>query len=116
MGGVRGDVIALTFMQTTIMEMGEPPGEQGDASSAWVASCQYTGRIVTISNAKIFDEPVYNYSRDFPYIWREMRVPIPCNSDHKVAEKTILDSVQSHTTKLQEPGEDALKAWSAAIR
>lgn len=31
MGGVRGDVIALGFMQTSIMEMGEPPGEQGDA-------------------------------------------------------------------------------------
>ncbi|MFO1431682.1 MAG: mechanosensitive ion channel [Candidatus Competibacteraceae bacterium] len=24
MGGVRGDVIALSFMQTTIMEMGQP--------------------------------------------------------------------------------------------
>ncbi len=25
MGGVRGDMIALDFMQTTIMEMGQPP-------------------------------------------------------------------------------------------
>jgi small-conductance mechanosensitive channel len=24
-----------------------------------------TGRVVTVSNARIFDEPVYNYSRDF---------------------------------------------------
>ena len=29
MGGVRGDVIALTFTQTKIMEMGEPPAVQG---------------------------------------------------------------------------------------
>jgi small-conductance mechanosensitive channel len=31
MGGVRGDVIALDFMQTTVLEIGETPGEQGDA-------------------------------------------------------------------------------------
>lgn|GEM_PF-3872553 len=28
-GGVRGDVIALNFIQTVIMEMGEPPSVQG---------------------------------------------------------------------------------------
>ena len=28
MGGVRGDVISLGFIQTTIMEMGEPPNVQ----------------------------------------------------------------------------------------
>jgi small-conductance mechanosensitive channel len=28
MGGVRGDVIALGFIQTTIMEMGQPPPVQ----------------------------------------------------------------------------------------
>ncbi len=32
----------------------------------WVASRQYTGRIVTVSNDKLFDTPVYNYTRDFP--------------------------------------------------
>src|SRR5215469_12825604 len=41
MGGVRGDVIALGFMQTTIMEMGEPPSEHS-APSMWVAGRQYT--------------------------------------------------------------------------
>ena len=76
MGGVRGDVIALGFTQTTIMEMGQPPSEQSDAPSMWVAGRQYTGRIVTITNDKIFDNPVYNYTREFPYIWEEMRVPI----------------------------------------
>ena len=54
MGGVRGDVIAVSFMQTTIMEMGQPPGEQADAPSLWVAGRQYTGRIVTITNDKVF--------------------------------------------------------------
>lgn len=29
MGGVRGDVLRLGFIQTTIMEMGQPPSVQG---------------------------------------------------------------------------------------
>ena len=72
MGGVRGDVIALGFIQTTIMEMGQPPPVQSADPAMWVRSRQYTGRVVTVTNAKIFDEPVYNYTRDFPYIWEEM--------------------------------------------
>src|SRR3954451_16156908 len=83
MGGVRGDVIALGFMQTTIMEMGQPPAEQPDAPSMWVHARQYTARVVTITNDKIFEEPVYNYSSEFPYIWEEMRVPISYNVDRR---------------------------------
>lgn len=36
MGGVRGDVIALTFTQTKIMEMGQPPAVQGADPAMWV--------------------------------------------------------------------------------
>src|SRR5205807_6397666 len=72
MGGVRGDVIALGFMQTTIMEMGQPPSVQSADPAMWVKSRQFTGRLVTVTNSKIFDEPVYNYTRDFPFIWEEM--------------------------------------------
>jgi small-conductance mechanosensitive channel len=108
MGGVRGDVIALGFMQTTIMEMGQPPGEQQDAPSMWVAARQYTGRIVTVTNDKIFDTPVYNYTSRFPYIWEEMRLPVPYNADRKRAEQIILDAARRHTERMAELGEDAL--------
>src|SRR5205809_23593 len=69
MGGVRGDVIDLSFMQTRIMEMGQSLKEQGDAPSMWIRSRQFTGRIVTVTNDKVFDDAVYNYTHDFPYIW-----------------------------------------------
>jgi small-conductance mechanosensitive channel len=109
MGGVRGDVIALDLVQTTIMEMGQPPGEQGDAPSMWVRARQYTGRIVTITNDKIFDEPVYNYSREFPYLWDEMQIPISYNSDRRKAEEILLDVARKHTVKIEELSEAALK-------
>ena len=47
----------------------------------WVSSRQFTGRIVTVSNSKIFAEPVFNYTRDFPFIWEEMAIPITYNAD-----------------------------------
>ena len=108
MGGVRGDVMALDFMQTTIMEMGQPPGEQADAPSLWVAARQYTGRIVTITNDKIFDQPVYNYSREFPYIWEEMHIPIPYGGDRVAAERILLDVARRHTSRIADIGEEAL--------
>ena len=99
MGGVRGDVMALSFMQTTILEMGEPASvttASGGPSSTWIHSRQYTGRVVTVSNAKIFDEPVYNYSREFPYLWEELALSIRYGDDRGKAEQILLDAARKH--------------------
>ncbi len=108
MGGVRGDVIALGFMQTTIMEMGQPPPVQGADPAMWVLSRQYTGRVVTVSNARIFEEPVYNYTREFPYLWDEMTLPISYRSDRNVAERILLDAAQRQTVSIASLSRDAL--------
>jgi small-conductance mechanosensitive channel len=97
MGGVRGDVIALGFIQTTIMEMGQPPAVQNADPAMWVRARQYTGRVVTVTNDKIFTEPVYNYSRDFPYIWEEMVLPISYTADRRRAEQVMLEVAERHT-------------------
>lgn len=113
MGGVRGDVIALDFTQTTIMEMGQPPPVQGANPAMWVQSREYTGRVVTVSNAKIFDEPVFNYSRDFPYLWEELVLPITYASDRDRdrdrAERILLESAERHTVPISGLSEEALQ-------
>jgi small-conductance mechanosensitive channel len=109
MGGVRGDVIALGFTQTTILEMGQPPPVQNDEPAMWVYSRQYTGRVVTVSNAKIFEEPVYNYTRDFPYLWEEMSVPIPYSADRTCAERILLATAERHTVSLHDLSQTALQ-------
>jgi len=109
MGGVRGDVIALGFIQTTVMEMGQPSAVQNADPAMWVRGRQYTGRIVTITNDKICDEPVYNYSREFPFIWEEMAIPIPYQADRKRAEEILLEVARSHTIKLTELSEEAIR-------
>ena len=108
MGGVRGDVIALNFIQTVIMEMGEPPSVQGSDPGQWVQSRQYSGRIVTVTNSKIFDEPVYNYTRDFPYIWEEIHIPISYKDDRYVAEQILLAAAEKETVRISDMAEDTL--------
>ena len=96
MGGVRGDVMRLGFIQTTIMEMGQPPGVQTADPAVWVRSRQFTGRIVTVTNSKIFAEPVFNYTRDFPFIWEEMVIPITYQADRAKVEAIMLDATRRH--------------------
>jgi small-conductance mechanosensitive channel len=109
MGGVRGDVIALGLMQTTIMEMGQPPGVNEQADPAmWVKARQYTGRIVTVTNDKIFETPVFNYSKEFPYLWEEMWIPVSFTADRARAETILLDAAKKHTVDVGKLSEEAL--------
>ena len=108
MGGVRGDVIALGFLQTRIMEMGQPSevNEQEDPGM-WVGARQFTGRIVTVTNDKIFDEAVYNFTREFPFIWEEIHLPIPYRADRAAAERILLESVREATNRFSNDSEAA---------
>jgi small-conductance mechanosensitive channel len=100
-GGVRGEVIALDFFQTTVLEMGQPPSVSSQTDPAmWVMARQYTGRIVTITNGAIFDEPVYNYSRDFPFLWEEIHVGVGYADKYEVAEQILLEAARDHTTDI----------------
>jgi small-conductance mechanosensitive channel len=56
LGGIKGDVIDIGILRTTIMQIGE-----------WVSSDQYNGRIVRVANSFVFKEPVFNYSAEFPF-------------------------------------------------
>jgi small-conductance mechanosensitive channel len=110
MGGVRGDVIKLGFIKTTIMEMGQPPSVQTADPAQWVKSRQYTGRVVTVTNDKVFDEAVYNYTRDFPYLWEEMSLPIAYRDDRERAEQILLEAARRHTVALDQMPAEALDA------
>lgn len=78
LGGIKGDVIDVGVLRTTVMEMGE-----------WVKGDLYTGRIVRIANSFVFKEPVFNYSGDFPFVWDEIVVPVKYGSDYKEAREII---------------------------
>jgi small-conductance mechanosensitive channel len=78
LGGIKGDVIDIGILRTTIMQIGE-----------WVEGDQYNGRIVRVANSFVFKEPVFNYSAEFPFLWDELMVPIKYGSDYKAARALI---------------------------
>ena len=116
MGGVRGDVMRLGFIQTTIMEMGQPPSVQGADPAMWVKSRQFTGRIVTVTNSKIFAEPVFNYTRDFPFIWEEMAIPITYEADDAKAEAILLAAAKAHAVDSNAMAADAKAGLKDPVR
>jgi small-conductance mechanosensitive channel len=77
--GIKGDVIDVDSIYTTMMEIGQ-----------WVSSDNYSGRIVKLSNAFVFKGPIYNYSQDFPFIWDEFNLPIRYGSDIELAKSIII--------------------------
>jgi small-conductance mechanosensitive channel len=115
MGNVCGDVVALGFMQTTIMEMEQPPPVSADPDM-WVESRQFTGRIVTISNSEIFEKPVYNYSREFPYIWDEIKIPTTDEADRARAESILLSAVNRHALNREKLGEGPVEQLHTKYR
>jgi len=108
MGGVRGDVIGLTFMQTRIMEMGQSPREKDDKDS-WVYSRQFTGRIVTVTNDKVFDCPVYNYTHEFAYLWDEMSFPVHFHQHFQNAERIMLKAANEQAKTAKVLGKEEIK-------
>ncbi len=81
LGGIKGDVMDIGILRTTIMETGQ-----------WVDGDLYNGRIVFIANSFVFKEPVFNYSGDFPFLWDEIKIPIQFGSNYEMV-KEILEKV-----------------------
>ncbi len=102
LGGIKGDVIDVAILRTTLMEIGE-----------WVKGDQYSGRIVRIANSFVFKEPVFNYSGDFPFLWDEIAVPIKYGSDHRLARQILQDVVDE---EIGEYSRKATESWEAMVK
>ena len=71
--GVRGDVIDITPLRTKILETGvtdPPPTGVPATTDQWVHARQPTGRLVVVSNKATFDQPVFNYSSLWEFVWQ----------------------------------------------
>jgi small-conductance mechanosensitive channel len=99
--GIKGDVIDVDSVYTTIMEIGQ-----------WVTSDNYSGRIVRLSNAFVFKGPVYNYSQDFPFIWDEFTIPIHYGSDIELAKEII---IKVASEKLSEYALNSKSKWKDVV-
>lgn len=85
-GNVVGDVLDISLLRTTVMEIGE-----------WVKADQYTGRIVSLANRVVFADPVFNYTQHSRYLWDEIMIPVTYDTNWRRAIEIILAKGQELT-------------------
>lgn len=101
-GGIKGDVIDVGILRTTIMEIG-----------GWVDGDLYNGRIVRIANSFVFKEPVYNYSADFPFLWDEIKVPVRFGSNYERARVMLYEAADEVVGTYSKEAE---KNWDQMVK
>jgi len=97
-GDVVGDVMDITLLRTTLMEIGE-----------WVKADQYTGRIVSVANRTVFAAPVFNYTQRFPYLWDEITIPVTYESNWRGAGDLMLEHGRQYSSSLLAEAEADLR-------
>jgi small-conductance mechanosensitive channel len=78
-GDIRGDVIDIGLLRTTLMETGN-----------WVSKDLYNGRIARIPNSTVLKGSVFNYSQGFRFIWDEIKVVLTGTSDSQFVRAMLL--------------------------
>jgi small-conductance mechanosensitive channel len=76
---IKGDVIDISILRTTLMEMGN-----------WVNRDLHNGRLARIPNSIVLKGQVFNYSQGFPFVWDEVRIQLSSSSDHDLARELLL--------------------------
>lgn len=105
LGGIKGDVMDIGILRTTLMEIGQ-----------WVDGDLYNGRIVLIANSFVFKEPVFNYSGDFPFLWDEIKIPIQYGSDYERTRQILLRIGREVAGDLTAPSREKWEALRGEFR
>jgi len=85
MGDATGDVIDVTYLDTTLWEVGGP----------YISTDHPSGRIVKFPNANVLTSAVYNYSWPvFPYIWNEIGFQVAYNSDFAFVAQVMREAAE----------------------
>ena len=96
-----GDVVNIGIFYTTLLETNE-----------WVNGDQATGRLSIIPNSLVLSGIVNNYTRDHPYIWDEISIPITYDSDWKEALQIIERVIDTETKEITTKSETSVSKLS----
>ena len=84
--GLKGDVVNINKTGFDLLEIGDRVnGEQS------------TGRIVHVPNSIVFTYPVKNYVKAFKYIWDEIKINIPLDSDVYKVKKELYKIIKRNS-------------------
>jgi len=96
-----GDVVDIGIFYTTLLETNE-----------WINGDQATGRLSIIPNSLVLSGVVNNYTRDHPYIWDEIGIPITYDSDWKGALRIIEKVIDAETKEITIKSETSVSKLS----
>lgn len=99
--GVAGDVIDIQVFSFALMEI-----------KNWVDADQSTGRIVYIPNATILNKPLFNYSKGIPYVWNEIPIAVPFESNWKKAKSIMNNIAGKYGEVISSQAEESIKEAS----
>src|SRR3954470_21968550 len=94
LGGVRGEVLRVGPLATTLIE--GPLLEVGRPADAGKPG----GRIVAVSNAALFEGPVFKNAGDFDYVFGEIALPLKYDVDLRTAERVCLEAARAATVEV----------------
>jgi small-conductance mechanosensitive channel len=81
----KGDVIDVSYLDTTLWEFGGP----------YLSTQHPSGRIIKFPNSLVLSRTVYNYSWPlFPYIWNEIKFQVAYDSDLEFISQTLQQVVE----------------------
>ena len=85
-GSSTGDVIDVSYLDTTLWEFG---GE-------YLSSDHPSGRVIKFPNSNVLSTAVYNYTWPlFPYIWNEIKFNVAYDSDLEFIAQTMRDVTEA---------------------
>src|SRR5690554_5177049 len=105
--GMRGDVVEISYLDTTILE----------CSGDYLGNDRRSGRIIRFPNSLILREEIINYSGpDIPFIWNETPLQIAYTSDLQFVENCLLEAaLNDFQERYPKLANDKPTFWAPAV-
>jgi small-conductance mechanosensitive channel len=85
MGDATGDVIDVSYLDTTLWEFG----------GQYLSTDHPSGRLIKFPNSQVLSSTVYNYSWPlFPYIWNEIKFNVAYGSDLEFVGRVMQETAE----------------------
>jgi small-conductance mechanosensitive channel len=98
-GTATGDVIDVSYLDTTLWEFGGP----------YLSTQHPSGRVIKFPNSLVLNQIVYNYSWPlFPYVWNEIKFEVAYDSDLEFITQTMQQVVEE---EIGEKMEDLVQVY-----
>lgn len=102
-GQVSGDVVGFNLFYFSLLEI-----------DGWSLVNQYTGRQVEVPNNLLLSQTLWNYSRNFRFLWDNVTVGVYYGADWEKARKIILEEADKLSRPLVPAAKHQLERFGRA--